>query len=121
MSGFREKLYSEKTAQEIDKEVRRIIDDANQYALKIIRENKEMVELMTKMLIEFETLDSDDVQKIFKGEWNVEEKRAKLTRLEGAHKNPVEKSTPPPPPVLDSQKPNMGAGIDDQKPLEQPT
>ncbi len=121
MSGFREKLYSEKTAQEIDKEVRRIIDDANQYALKLIRENKEMVELMTKMLIEFETLDSDDVQKIFKGEWNVEEKRAKLTRLEGAHKNPVEKSAPPPPPVLDSQTPNMDAGIDEQRPFEQPS
>ena len=116
MSGFREKLYSEKTAQEIDKEVRRIIDDAYQYALKIIRERREAVELMTQMLIEFETLDSEDVQKIVKGEWNVEEKRSKLTRAENLHMKPTG-ATPPPPPPVDKKDEQIA----DQKPLEMST
>ncbi|MDB6081242.1 MAG: cell division related ATP-dependent zinc proteinase Clp, partial [Chlamydiia bacterium] len=95
--SYKAKLYSEKTAQEIDKEVRRIIDDAYQLALQIVREKKDAVELMTQMLIEFETLDAEDVLKIVKNEWSPEEKRAKLTRSEGLHKKP-DAATPPPPP-----------------------
>ena len=111
----REKMYSEKTAQEIDAEVRRIIDEAYQHALKLIREHKDAVELMTQMLIEFETLDNEDVQRIIKGEWNPDEKRSKLTRLQTSHTKTEQ--TPPPPPPL----PADDEHIIDQKPLEMST
>lgn len=78
IGGSRDKQYSEKTAQEIDDEVKRLLLEGNERAQKILNDNKDIVELMTQMLLEFETLDAEDVQKIFKREWNIEEKRTRL-------------------------------------------
>lgn len=96
MNNYHEKKYSEETAKAIDTEVRKILDDAHELATKIIQEHKEQVELMAQMLIEFETLDAEDIRKILNGEWNIEEKRARLKKAEELHKKvPV---TPPPSP-----------------------
>lgn len=105
MSGYSEKKYSEETAKSIDDEVRRILDEAHQAAKKIILENRDKVELMTFMLIEFETLDSEDVQHIIKGEWNIEEKRQRLKKAEELHKKSV--ATPPPPPPQEPSAPSL--------------
>lgn len=121
MSGHKEKLYSEETAQTIDKEVRRIIDAAYVYAVKIIKEQKEAVELLTQMLIEFETLDAEDVANIVKGKWSADDKRAKLVRIEGLHKNNPEVTPPPPPPVSEVLPTDQGIGPDSQKPIEMST
>jgi len=102
MQNYREKLYSETTAQEIDTEVRTILDEANERARQIITDNKDVVELMTEMLIEFETLDAEDVKKIIAREWDTEDKRARLKTQEELHMKPQE--TPPPPPPKDSEK-----------------
>lgn len=99
MQGPREKLYSEQTAQEIDKEVRKLLDDANVRAKQIIGENKDVVEVMTDMLLEFETLDSDDIKKMVAREWNIDEKREKLKQIAGLQLKAEESegsSTPPP-------------------------
>lgn len=92
--GFhKEKMYSEATAETIDREVRRLLDEAYARSKSIISENKDKVELMTQMLLEFETLEAEDVEKIVKGGWDVEAKRERL-------KEALEKlkRTPPPPP-----------------------
>ncbi len=106
VQGYREKLYSELTAQEIDKEVRKLLDEANIRAKEIIEKNKDVVEIMTEMLLEFETLDSEDVKKIVAREWNVDEKRAKLKEIEGRHLKPQDPpaATPPPPPPLPERR-----------------
>lgn len=91
-----EKKYSEETAKAIDDEVRRILDEAHEVAVKIITEKKKQVEIMTQMLIEFETLDDTDVDLIIKDQWDVEEKRLRLKTAQELHKMPV--ATPPPPP-----------------------
>lgn len=96
MNGHHEKKYSEETAKSIDAEVRRLLDEAHEYATKIIRDKKEQVELMTLMLIEFETLDSEDVRRIINNEWNDEEKRARLKKADELHKKtamPLQSST----------------------------
>lgn len=95
--GHYEKKYSEETAREIDFEVRRLLDEAHTRALDIIKEKKDQIELMTQMLMEFETLDSEDVRKILDNSWTVEEKRARLKKSDELHKK-----MPPPPP---SQRP----------------
>lgn len=100
MQGFHEKKYSENTAQAIDEEVRKILDAALETARGIVREKYEQVELMARMLIEFETLDADDINKILNKEWVIEEKREKLKRAEELHKKPI--VNPPPPPADDS-------------------
>ncbi|MCE2982915.1 MAG: cell division protein FtsH, partial [Parachlamydia sp.] len=94
-----EKGYSDDTAKSIDTEVRRILDEAHEFALKIILENKEQVELMTQMLIEFETLDSEDVQEIvIKKNWDVARKKERLKLAADLHKKDPSSSPPPPPP-----------------------
>lgn len=93
MMGFSEKKYSEETAKIIDDEVRRLLDDAYASARTILEKMRKQVELMTQMLIEFETLDSEDVQKIMNDQWDTEEKRARVKTAEDLHK----KSLPQPP------------------------
>lgn len=91
-----ERKYSEEKAREIDVEVRKLLDEAHETASRIIKEKKNEVELMTQMLMEFETLDSEDVRRIINREWDLEEKRARLKTADELHKKaPV---TPPPPP-----------------------
>jgi cell division protease FtsH len=94
VNGFHEKKYSEVTAKTIDDEVRRISDEAHESAKKIILDHREQVEMMAKMLVEFETLDSEDIRKILNKEFNIEEKRARLKKADELHK----KSAPIPPP-----------------------
>jgi cell division protease FtsH len=60
----RAKVYSETTAQEIDGEVKRIIDEAYKIAKDIITTNIEKLELIAKSLLEFETLDGQQVDEI---------------------------------------------------------
>jgi len=49
---------SERTAQEIDAEVKRILDEAYGQAKAILQEHREQLDLVTKRLLETETLDS---------------------------------------------------------------
>ncbi len=60
----RAKVYSEFTAQEIDTEVKRIIDEAYRTAKDILTTNLEKLELIAKSLLEFETLDGPQVEEI---------------------------------------------------------
>jgi len=102
MSTGSEQKYSEETAKMIDLEVRQILDQAHAYATKIINENREAVELMTQMLMEFETLDREDIDLIVSGKWNDVEKKARLKRADELHKKPSV-SPPPPPPRPDAE------------------
>ncbi|WP_075883238.1 ATP-dependent zinc metalloprotease FtsH [Candidatus Protochlamydia sp. W-9] len=102
-----EKTYSDETAQAIDSEVRRILDEALTIARKIILDYKEQVELLTLMLIEFETLDSEDIQEIVvKNNWDAVRKRERLKRAADLHKK--EAATPPPPPPREVDISNSG-------------
>lgn len=60
--------HSESTQIEIDREVRSILDSQYQVARKILGENLEVLHRMAKAVIERETLDSDDIEKLIRGE-----------------------------------------------------
>lgn len=101
MSNYHEKSYSDETAKAIDKEVRQLIDEAHTRAVEILNENKDKVQLMTDMLMEFETLDATDVKEIMAGTWNIDTKRGRVkTADELQIKNP-----PTPPPLPSSVRP----------------
>ena len=109
---FHEKPYSDETAQSIDAEVRRILDEAYETARKIIQEYREQVELMTQMLMEFETLDSEDVQEIvIKKNWDLTRKRDRLKKAAELYKKNEPTGTQPPPP------PPKDVGLNPQAPL----
>ena len=58
---------SEKTMQEVDAEVRRILDEQYEIAYKILDENRNKMHTMAKALIEWETIDRDQVLEIMAG------------------------------------------------------
>ncbi len=61
------KNVSESTMQKVDGEIRRIIDEQYQLAKRLIIENREKVEAMTKALLEWETIDADQINDIVEG------------------------------------------------------
>jgi len=56
--------YSEQTAIEIDSEVKRIVTENYDRAKRIITERRETLDLLTKALLEKETLDAGDIDEI---------------------------------------------------------
>jgi len=62
-----EKEYSEKTAEAIDNEVKRITDETYKKAKEIIQANKDKLERIAKALLKYETLSADDVKLIIEG------------------------------------------------------
>ena len=59
------KPYSEKTAELIDDEVKRLIDEAHATALKVLTENREGFEKLAQLLLEREVVFSEDLEAIF--------------------------------------------------------
>jgi cell division protease FtsH len=80
------KSVSEATMQKVDAEIRRIIDEQYMNARKLIEANREKVEIMAKALLEWETLDAEQVNDIMQG------------RPPRPPKVPAGASTPPTPP-----------------------
>ncbi len=60
------KPYSEKTAEEIDKEVETLLKDAYERARAVIKLNLKSLEAIKNALLERETLDDEDVLELFK-------------------------------------------------------
>ncbi len=79
----RSREYSEKTAENIDAEVKRIIDEAYNRAKELIIANKDAIELIAKALLEYETLDGSQITEIIKT---------------GKMSHPPNRPTPPPAP-----------------------
>jgi cell division protease FtsH len=64
----RHKDYSERTAQDIDKEIKQIVDNSYDHAKKILEENIDILHSLASSLLEREALDGDQIDKIIKGE-----------------------------------------------------
>jgi cell division protease FtsH len=61
------KNVSEVTMQKVDAEIRKIIDEQYGLARKLLEENRDKVEAMTAALLEWETLDADQIKDIISG------------------------------------------------------
>jgi cell division protease FtsH len=61
------KNVSETTMQKVDAEIRRIVDQQYALARKIIEDNRDKVEMMAKSLLEWETLDADQINDVMEG------------------------------------------------------
>ncbi len=59
-----ERDYSDKTAEEIDKEIYILIAEAEKRAREVIEKNKEKLEAMVKVLLEKETVEQDEIAKV---------------------------------------------------------
>ena len=61
------KSISEATQQKVDTEIKRILDEQYMVARKLIEKNKKKVEAMAKALLEYETIDSDQIDDLMAG------------------------------------------------------
>ncbi len=61
------KNMSESTMQQVDAEIRRIIDQQYALARKLIEDNRDKVEAMTHALLEWETIDAEQIDDIMNG------------------------------------------------------
>lgn len=61
------RTVSEATQQKVDAEVRRILDEQYSLARKLLEEHRDKVEAMTAALLEWETIDADQINDIMEG------------------------------------------------------
>lgn len=60
--------YSDSVAQEIDAEVRKLVKEAHEAALKTLREHRAILDRVAKKLMEIETLDMEAFEAVFNGQ-----------------------------------------------------
>jgi cell division protease FtsH len=60
--------YSEEIAREIDDEIRRVIEEAHDRARKVLQEHVEELHQISELLIERETIDKDQFERLLAGE-----------------------------------------------------
>jgi cell division protease FtsH len=65
--GGATKTISEATQQKVDAEIRAILDKQYALARRLLEENRDKVEKMTKALLEWETIDADQINDIMEG------------------------------------------------------
>jgi cell division protease FtsH len=81
---------SEQTMQAVDREIRRIIDEQYAVARKHIEENKDKMHAMASALLEWETIDTEQIDDIMAG---------KPPRPPKDWTPSSSKAVPPPPPA----------------------
>src|SRR5438876_6822459 len=57
-------LYSEETAQSIDSEVKRILEEAHNTARRILSEHRDVLETVTRRLLEVEVMDGEELRRL---------------------------------------------------------
>src|ERR671938_1397590 len=60
--------YSEEIAREIDDEIRRVIEEGHESALRVLREHIDELHRLSSILIERETIDRDQFERLLAGE-----------------------------------------------------
>jgi cell division protease FtsH len=60
--------YSEEIAREIDDEIRRVIEEAHELALKVLTDHMAELHKVSGILIERETIDKDQFERLLAGE-----------------------------------------------------
>jgi cell division protease FtsH len=66
LSGLR-RTHSEATAQLIDEEVRKLLDEGREQAVRIVSEHRAALERMVEALMERETLDAEEIKACIEG------------------------------------------------------
>ncbi len=95
----RPKTISEATLQQVDAEIRRIIDQQYALARKLIEGNRDKVEAMAKALLEWETLDAEQLDDIMAGKPPQPPKPSKY----GPNAQPPQDATPTAPAAAPAQ------------------
>ena len=93
--GHQSDSYSEETAATIDAEIRRLISEAHERATRLLKENRSILDNMSRVLVEKETIYTEEVSMLMKGA-SYTEVIEEMERREGEHEaNPFARATTP--------------------------
>ena len=81
--GQKTKDYSESKAEEIDLEISKIINTGYERAMKILVERRDVLERITEALLEFETIDGNEVEMLVNGAQLSEIKKVRSNKISG--------------------------------------
>jgi cell division protease FtsH len=93
---------SDKTAEMVDSEIKRMLDEAYQRAEQVLTENRDLLGAIAEALLERETLDADDVRVLEDG--------GELPPLPGAQPTPPTVLPAAPEPARPAESPREDAG-----------
>jgi cell division protease FtsH len=102
--------YSDEIAREIDDEIRRVIEEAHQTAHRVLREHMNELHKLSIILIERETIDKDQFERLLAGEaeetiFPEEVVEPVEEPVEGPERKPAPKPQPRPVPGVSMQPP----------------
>ena len=80
------KNFSNEIAHEIDKEVRKIIDECYKEATRILKENQDLIKLIADTLLEYETITKEQIDSLVETGHMPEEKEDTLAELKAKAK-----------------------------------
>lgn len=89
--------YSEKVASKIDEEVSKLLDKAHETARKVLAENRDVMDKMVRLLIERETIFTEDVNMLMEGKSVEEVRDAYDKRMARSAKKPAQDAAVVPP------------------------
>ena len=95
-SVTQKKNVSENTAQEIDKEIKKIVDQSYKKAQSIIKKNMNQLHRLAKGLLKYETLTGEEIKDVIKGK--------KINKFIEKNKNSRKKTLSPVPSVGKNKK-----------------
>jgi cell division protease FtsH len=81
--GQKSKEYSEAKAQEIDAEISKIINEGYKKAMNILVTHRDALERLTNALLEFETIDGNEVEMLVKGAALSEIQKVRTNKKDG--------------------------------------
>ena len=92
--GHQNSGYSQETAAAIDDEIRRLIGEAHARATKLLKENRSIMDNMSRVLVEKETIYTEEVRMLMNGA-SYKEVIEEMEKKEGQHEaNPFARVTP---------------------------
>jgi cell division protease FtsH len=103
--------YSDEIAREIDDEIRRVIEEAHATAHRVLREHMDHLHMLSAILIERETIDKDQFERLLAGEAEESVFPEELPEAEeapaesGVERKPAPKPKPRPVPGVSMQPP----------------
>ena len=104
--------YSDEIAREIDDEIRRVIEEAHQTAHRVLREHMDELHKLSAILIERETIDKDQFERLLAGETEEsvfpdEVPETPELPVEGPERKPAPKPKPRPVPASRCSRPSQ--------------
>ena len=89
-----QKNFSVETATKIDAEIRNIIEHAHQEALRIIKENKDDVDLIAKTLLEHEQITAEEIDYLLEHRHLKRDEKPEEVKPEESNKEPEQPTNP---------------------------